>query len=80
MNIQCDNVIVERESDIVITNKMNKTTIIIDVTIRGDKRIIDKYHNLKREIQRLWNLKKIDVMIPVVLGLLGVLQRTLRNM
>ena len=31
---------------------------------------IEKYQNLKREIQRLWNLTKID-MIPVVLGALG---------
>ena len=56
---------------------MEKTAIIIDVAIPGDKRIIEKgkekiekYQNLKKEIQRLWNLKKIDV-IPVVLGALG---------
>ena len=62
----------ERKPDIVILNKMEKTAII-DVAIPGDKRIIDKekektekYQNLKREIQRLWNLKKIDV-IPVIL-------------
>ena len=30
MNIQCDNVIVERRPDIVIANKMEKTAIIID--------------------------------------------------
>ena len=75
MNIQCDNVIVERKPDIVIFNKMEK--IIIDVAILGDKRIIEKekektekYQNLKRETERLRNLKKIDV-IPVVLGALG---------
>ena len=56
---------------------MEKTAIIIDVAIPGDLRIIDKekeknekYQNLKREIQRLWDLKKIDV-IPVVFGALG---------
>ena len=42
MNIQCDNIIEERRSDIVIVNKMEKAAIIIDVTIPGDKRIIDK--------------------------------------
>ena len=60
MVIQCDNIIVERRPDIAIVNKMEKTavTIITDVAIPGDKRIIDKekdkiekYHNLKREIQ-----------------------------
>ena len=77
MNIQCDNVIVERRPDIAIVNKMEKTVIIIDDAVSGDKRIIDKekeniekYQNLEREILRLWNLKKIDV-IPVVLGALG---------
>ena len=60
MNIQCDNVIVERKPDIVIVNKMEKTAFIIDVPIPGDKRIIDKekekiekYQNIKREILRL---------------------------
>ena len=47
---------------------MEKTAIIIDVAIPGDKGITDKekdkvqkYQNLKREIQWLWNLKKIDL-------------------
>ena len=81
MNIQSDNVVVEKRPDIVIVNKMEKTAIIIDVAIPGDKIItdkekekIEKYQNLKKEILRFWNLKKIDV-IPV-----GVLQRTLKNM
>ena len=76
MNIQCENVIVEMKPDIVIVNKMEKTAIIIDAAIPGDKRVIDKekekiekYQNLKREIQRLSNLKKIDL-VPVVLGAL----------
>ena len=42
MNIQRDNVIVERRPDIVIVNKIEKTEIIIYVAIPGDKRIIDK--------------------------------------
>ena len=81
MNIQSDNVVVKKRPDIVIVNKMEKTAIIIDVAIPGDKIItdkekekIEKYQNLKKEILRFWNLKKIDV-IPV-----GGLQRTLKNM
>ena len=53
---------------------MEKTAIIINVTIPEDKRIIgkekekiEKYQNLKKEILRFWNLNKTDV-IPVVLG------------
>ena len=41
-NIQRDNVIVERRPDIVIVKKIEKTEIIIDVAIPGDKRITDK--------------------------------------
>ena len=59
MNIQCDNIIVERRPDIVIVNKMEKTAIITDVATPGDKRIIDKekekiekYHNLKTNKQK----------------------------
>ena len=67
MNIQCGNVIVERRPDIAIANKMEKTAIIIDIAIPGDKTIIDKekekiekYQNIKREILRLLHLTKID--------------------
>ena len=42
LNIQCDNVIMEKRPDIVIVNKMEKRAIIIDFTIPGDKIIIDK--------------------------------------
>ena len=86
MNIQCDRIIVERRPDIVIGNKMEKTAIVTDTAIPGDKRIIDKetekiekYQNLKREIQRLWNLKKIDV-TPVVLGPLGSVTKNFEKM
>ena len=41
MNMQCDNVTVERKPDIVIVNEMEKTAIIMDVAIPGIKRIID---------------------------------------
>ena len=86
MNIQCDRIIVERRPDIVIGNKMEKTAIVTDVAIPVDKRIIDKetekiekYQNLKREIQRLWNLKKIDVIL-MVLGLLGSVTKNFEKM
>ena len=76
MNIQCDNVIVERKPDFFIANKMEKTAIIMDAAITLDKRIltrkwkIEKYQNIRGEIQRLWNLKKFAVLL-LVLGVLG---------
>ena len=73
MNMQCDNIIAERRPDIVIVTKMEKTEIFIDDAIPKDRRIIDKekekiekYHNLKGQIPRLWNLKKIDVRTAVL--------------
>ena len=86
MESHCGNVIVERRPDIVIVNKMEKAAVITDFEILGDQRMIgkekektEKYQNLKREILRLWILKKIDV-IPAVLNVLGSIQRTLKNM
>ena len=76
----------ERRPDIVIVHKMKKTAVIIDLAMPLDKRIIDKkkekiekYQNLKREILRLWNIKKIDV-IPVVLWALGRVTENFENM
>jgi len=59
MNVQCDYVI-EVRIPVIIVDKVEKTAMIIDVAIPGDKRIhekevekIEKYQELKREIQRL---------------------------
>ena len=77
INIQRDNIIEARRPDIVVIDKSEKTCIIIDIAVPGDKRIeekerekIEKYQELKREIGRLWSLKKVQV-IPVVVGALG---------
>ena len=65
MNIQCDHTIEARRPDIVIIDKVEKSTINIDVAIPRDKRIdgrekekIEKYQDIKQEIQRLWSLQK----------------------
>ena len=55
MNILCDKIIVKRRPDIAIVNKMEKTAIIIDVAIPGDKRLTDKD---KEKIQKYQNLKR----------------------
>ena len=38
MNIQCDNIIVERRPDIAVVNKMEMTAIIIDIAIPGEQK------------------------------------------
>ena len=69
MDILCHNLIVEKKPDIVTVNKMEKTTIIIDVAIPGDNRTSVRKRRRLKSI-RPWKLKKIDV-IPVVLKDLG---------
>ena len=84
--MQCDNVTVERKPDIVIVNEMEKTAIIMDVAIPGIKRIIDNKRK-RLKIIRVSEERFRDFGIVRKLlwyfwssGLLGVLQRTLRNM
>ena len=64
-----------------LVNKKAASCIIIDLAIPGDCRIrekeiekIEKYHNLKRELKRLWWLKKVEV-VPVVVGALGCISK-----
>ena len=72
-----------RRPDLIVVDKHTKSASIIDIAIPGDKRIlekerekIEKYQGLKREIRRLWNLKRIEV-IPIVLGALGSVSKNL---
>ena len=81
INIQCDNVTEARRPDLILIDKKAKSCVIIDVAIPGDCRIrekeiekIEKYQNLKRELKRLWSLKKVEV-VPVVVGALGCISK-----
>ena len=57
-----------------------RTCKIIDSSVSGDSRIeekekekIEKYQDLKRELQKIWNVRvKI---IPLVVGSLGVIPK-----
>ena len=51
--------------------------MIIDIASSGDRNVgekenekVEKYQDLKREIMKLWNLRRVEV-IPVVVGALG---------
>ena len=76
-NINMDYEIAHRRPDIVVELKSEKECLIIDIAVAGDTRIklkenerIEKYQDLKREIARLWCLRRVNV-IPVVVGALG---------
>ena len=84
VNIQTDNEIQARRPDIVVVNKKERKCYIIDFAVPGDVRIaekemekIEKYDELKREVERLWKVKA--KVIPIVLGALGTVTRNLSN-
>ena len=81
INIKCDNFIEVRRPDLSLVNKKAKSCVIIDVAIPDDCSIrekeiekIEKNQDLKREMKRLWSLKKVEV-VPVVVGSLGCISK-----
>ena len=68
----------------VVVDKKRRTCKIIDFAVPGDSRIeekekekIEKYQNLRRELQKIWNVSvKI---IPSVVGSLGALPKQFGN-
>ena len=85
-SIQTDHVIEARRPDLVVVDVNNKkrTCKIIDFAVPGDSRIdekgkekIEKYQDLRRELQKIWNVKvKI---IPLVVGSLGAIPKQFGN-
>ena len=65
INVQCDNMIEAIRPDIIVIGKKEGKGIIIDNAVPADVRVgekegekVEKYQDLKREIGRLWKLKK----------------------
>ena len=82
-SIQIDHVIEAWRLDLVVLYK-EKSCSIIDFAVSGDSRIeekekdqIEKYQDLGRELQKIWNVKvKI---IPLVAGSLGAIPKQFGN-
>ena len=77
-NIQTDGVLEARRLDIVVTDKENQETWIIDIAIPGDLRVREKelekrekYQDLVIEMRRLW--KTSVKIVPIVVGALGTI-------
>ena len=77
INVQCDNVIEARRTDIIVIDEKERKGIITDITVPAVVRVegkerekVEKYQDLKREIGRLWKLKMVEV-APEVIGALG---------
>ena len=66
----------------VVVDKMKCTCKIIDFAVLGDSRVqekekekIEKYQDLRRELQKIWNVRvKI---VPVLLGTARILRKFL---
>ena len=72
--------------DIVIHVNEKNECKIIDVACPFDVRVVEreekkreKYEDLRREMARLWRVRKV-VIIPITVGALGIQSKTLRDM
>ena len=81
INIQCDDIMGARRPNLLLVDKKVKLYIINDAAIPGDCRIREKeikniqiYQNLKKELKRLWSLKKVEV-LSVIVGALGCISK-----
>ena len=82
-SIQNDHVIEARRPDLVVVDK-ERICKIIDFAVPGDSRIdekekdkIEKYQDLGRELQKIWNVKVKS--IPLVEGSLGAIPKQFCN-
>ena len=83
-SIQTDHVIEARRLDLAVVDKKRRTCKIIDFAVSGDSRIeekerekIEKYQDLRRELQKIWNVRlKI---ISLVVGSLGAIPKQFGN-
>ena len=83
-NIQTDNISEHRRPGVIIIDKTSKKAQIVDFTVPADhqieisqKRKIENYQHLKRELQKLWNLK--TSIVPIVVGTLGTIPKSLEK-
>ena len=83
-SIQTDHVIEAQRPDLVVVDKKERSCKIIDFAVPGDSRTeekekdtIEKYQDLGRELQKIWNVKvKI---ISLVVGSLGAIPKQFGN-
>ena len=78
-SIQTDKTVNANKPDIIIINKQQQETTIIDIAVPNDNNImkkrsekIDKYTNLAIEIKELWNMKNVQI-VPIIIGVNGII-------
>ena len=82
--VQTDRTIPNNKPDIIIRDTEQRTCILIDVAISGDRNVIKKeaekkykYKDLTIETQRMWNVK--TTVIPVIIGTKSTLSKSFRK-
>lgn len=82
-SIITDRAIPNNRPDIVLTNKTEKTTYLIDIAVPGPENTekkrrekIQKYLPLSNEIKEIWDQEKV-VIIPIIIGAMGEIPKAL---
>lgn len=85
-SIITDLTIAHNRPDITLIDKDNKITYLIDVSIPSNNNIdtkyqekINKYCDLKREVQLMWNMDKVYI-VPIIISSMGLIPKNLENM
>jgi hypothetical protein len=80
-----DKTIPANRSDIIVTNRVNKYTYLIDIAVPGTTNLeknyrekINKYIELADEIRRIWNQKEVKI-IPILISVTGIVPKNLFN-
>jgi len=79
--VQTERTIPNNKPDIIICDNTERTCMLIDVAISGDRNVIKKeaekilkYEDLTIEIKRMWNVK--TKVIPVIIGMTGTISKS----
>ena len=82
--VQTDRTISHNKPDIIIRDTEQRTCLLIDVAISGDRNVIKKeaekilkYEDLTIEIQRMWNVK--TTVTPVIIGAPSTISKSFRE-
>ena len=81
-DIQTDHLISTRRPDLIVINNNNNNKKVVDFALSANHRIKlkesekkDKFLDLARELQKLWNMKV--TIIPIVIGAYGTVTKGL---
>lgn len=82
--IHTDKTIHYNRPDITVLDKHNKTSYLIDIAVPNSHNLqstiaekLSKYTDLKNEITRMWQLKKV-VVVPIVISTTGLIPTDLK--